>query len=187
MTERRLGGDVSVDDAYDRLLAGDAVLRNIADAHGRPDPFVWGDGVRTGTSNFAAMLLHVTAQQISTAVALVLFDRIQDAVGGLPDPQNIAALTAARGVGLRTAQMFLIHQLPRPDVLPAGDLGIRRSVQTAWSWPALPGIDRLTEFGRRWSPDRTYAAALLWSSLQPVPAGRNDRDAWRSPPAAGRA
>ena len=36
---------------------------------------------------------------------------------------------AVRGVGLWSAQMFLLHQLHRPDVLPAGDIGIRRAVQ----------------------------------------------------------
>jgi DNA-3-methyladenine glycosylase II len=47
--------------------------------------------------------------------------------------------------------MFLIHQLRRPDELPARDLGIRRAVQ------------------RCWSQDRTYAAALLWASLRAGP------------------
>jgi len=203
-----------VDAMYDALLARDAVLRAIAAERGRPDPFTWAGQARAG-SNFAALLLHVVGQQISTTVAVVLFGRLQAAVGGTIDPPSVArlgvddlralglshaksvavaglaqmhltgeldveqldgldddramaALTAARGVGPWTAQMFLIHQLRRPDVLPAGDLGIRQAVERAWALPALPSIDEVRELGGRWSPQRTCAAALLWASLRPA-------------------
>ena len=87
------------------------------------------------------------------------------------DEQAVAALTAAPGVGPWTAQMFLIHQLRRPDVLPAGDLGIRHAVQVGWALPALPRVADVQERGRGWSPYRTYAAALLWASLHAAPTG----------------
>ena len=201
---------------YDLLLPRDDVLAGIADVHGRPDPFTWAGGGPTGTSNFAALVLHVIGQQISTSVALLLFARLETAVGGRVDPAGVArlgaegiralglshakslavaglaelhlegvldteeldglddeqvmtALTSARGIGPWTAQMFLIHQLRRPDVLPAGDLGIRQAVERAWALPALPTIDAVRELGERWSPQRTCAAALLWASLRPAP------------------
>jgi DNA-3-methyladenine glycosylase II len=98
-----------------------------------------------------------------------------DRLDGLGDEQAMAALTAARGIGPWTAQMFLIHQLRRPDVLPAGDLGIRQAVERAWDLPAVPSIDEVRQFGERWSPQRTCASALLWASLRPsmetAPAG----------------
>ncbi|SNY25923.1 DNA-3-methyladenine glycosylase family protein [Paractinoplanes atraurantiacus] len=197
---------------YDALLAADPVLRRIARTHGRPDPFHWSAGGRRTATNFGALLLHVTSQQISTNVAVVLFDRLVAAagpeltaeavqglgpdrihalglshakaeamadiarlqisgaidvenLGALGDDEVIAALTAARGVGPWTAQMFLLHQLRRPDVLPAGDLGIRHAIQRAWEQPAVPSVDEAREFGARWSPFRSYAAALLWASL----------------------
>ena len=92
-----------------------------------------------------------------------------DELDDLADEQVMAALTAARGIGPWTAQLFLIHQLRRPDVLPAGDLGIRQAIERAWALPALPTIEEVREFGRRWSPQRTCAAALLWASLRPAP------------------
>jgi DNA-3-methyladenine glycosylase II len=92
-----------------------------------------------------------------------------DALDSLGDEQVMTALTSARGVGPWTAQMFLIHQLRRPDVLPAGDLGIRQAVGRAWALPAVPTVDDVRALGERWSPQRTCAAALLWASLRPAP------------------
>lgn len=93
-----------------------------------------------------------------------------DRLAGASDDDVMAALTAARGVGPWTAQMFLIHQLRRPDVLPAGDLGIRHAVAAGWQWPrpGLPSAAEVTQLGRGWRPYRTYAAALLWTSLRPA-------------------
>ena len=95
-----------------------------------------------------------------------------DRLAGASDDEVTAALTAARGVGPWTAQMFLIHQLRRPDVLPAGDLGIRHAVAAGWQWQeqgsALPSAAEVAQLGRGWRPYRTYAAALLWASLRPA-------------------
>src|SRR5689334_12270930 len=66
---------------YDALLAADPVLRRIARTHGRPDPFHWTAGGRRTATNFGALLLHITSQQISTSVAVVLFDRLVAAAG----------------------------------------------------------------------------------------------------------
>jgi len=93
-----------------------------------------------------------------------------DRLADVADDDVMAALTAARGVGPWTAQMFLIHQLRRPDVLPAGDLGIRHAVAAGWprqgQSSGLPSAAEVTQLGRRWRPYRTYAAALLWASLR---------------------
>ena len=93
-----------------------------------------------------------------------------DRLAGASDDEVTAALTAARGVGPWTAQMFLIHQLRRPDVLPAGDLGIRHAVAAGWQWQGsgLPSAAEVAQLGRGWRPYRTYAAALLWASLRPA-------------------
>ncbi len=200
---------------YGRLLRQDPVLRQLSSVHGRPDPFAWEDGGRTGGSRFAALLLHIAGQQISTAVAFVLFDRLAAWLGGTPDPvgvasmgterlravglsrakaeymvgladrqiagtidvehldhlddgQAVAALTSVRGIGVWSAEMFLIHQLHRPDVLPAGDLGIRRAVEESWGLPVLPSLSDVRERARNWTPYRSYAAAILWSSRRPI-------------------
>jgi DNA-3-methyladenine glycosylase II len=81
------------------------------------------------------------------------------------DAAIIAALTAVRGIGLWSAQTFLIHNLARPDVLPAADLGIRRAVAVQWRLEGLPSPSAVRARAAVWAPYRSYAAALLWRSL----------------------
>ena len=62
--------------------------------------------------------------------------------------------------------MFLMFHLGRPDVLPVGDLGIRRAVEKAYSLPALPDEDALRALAGPWRPQRTLACLYLWESLK---------------------
>ena len=87
-------------------------------------------------------------------------------LAGAGDAVAVARLTALRGIGPWTAQMFLIHQLRRPDVLPAADIGLRVAVQRAWRLDARPTPDLMDARGRAWAPYRSYAAAVLWASLR---------------------
>jgi DNA-3-methyladenine glycosylase II len=89
-------------------------------------------------------------------------------MSALSDAEAIAALTAVHGIGLWSAEMFLIHQLHRPDVLPAGDVGIRNAIRKAWRRETVPTLNEVRQQAAGWSPYRSYAAALLWRSLKPV-------------------
>jgi DNA-3-methyladenine glycosylase II len=93
-----------------------------------------------------------------------------DRIGGLSDEDVIAELTAIKGIGRWTAEMFLIFHLGRPDVLSAGDLGIRRAVQIAYELEDLPGPTDLERLAEPWRPQRTLACLYLWRSLDNVPA-----------------
>jgi DNA-3-methyladenine glycosylase II len=88
----------------------------------------------------------------------------------LPDERVIAELTAVKGIGLWTAQMFLMFHLGREDVLPTGDLGIRTAVKLAYGLEELPDPDTLTAIAERWRPNRTLACRYLWASLDNEPA-----------------
>jgi DNA-3-methyladenine glycosylase II len=83
----------------------------------------------------------------------------------LPDDAVIAALTAVKGIGRWTADMFLMFRLHRPDVLPVGDLGIVKAVQRAYRLRGLPTAERLTKIGEPWRPYRSVACWYLWASL----------------------
>lgn len=81
------------------------------------------------------------------------------------DDDVIAGLTAVKGIGLWSAQTFLIRQLHRADVLPEGDVGIRRAIAQAWSLPEPPVAKEVRARGQAWAPFRSFASALLWRSL----------------------
>ncbi len=88
-----------------------------------------------------------------------------DKVEFLSDEEVIAALTQVKGIGLWSAQMFLMFRLGRPDVLPVLDLGIRKGVQKAWGMRSLPSEKRLRKIAAPWSPHSTVACWYLWRSL----------------------
>jgi len=88
----------------------------------------------------------------------------------LPDEQVAAQLTAIKGLGQWTADMFLMFHLRRPDVLPVGDQGIRRAVKVEYRLRKFPDPKRLEKIARPWRPYRTLACLYLWSSLDNTPA-----------------
>jgi len=81
-----------------------------------------------------------------------------------------AELVAVKGIGVWTAHMFLMFQLERPDVLPVGDLGIRRAIERAYGLDELPDAATMEEIAAPWRPQRTLACRYLWRSLQNEPA-----------------
>jgi DNA-3-methyladenine glycosylase II len=93
-----------------------------------------------------------------------------DRLDELADEEVIAELTAVRGIGTWSAHMFLMFTLGRPDVLPVGDLGIRRAVMLRYGLSELPAPAVIEEIGRAWRPYRTLACLYLWRSLDATPA-----------------
>lgn len=83
----------------------------------------------------------------------------------LSDDAARAQLTAVRGIGSWTADMFLLGQLGRPDILPAGDLGIRRAVMEAYGLDKMPTEREVEAISEPWRPNRSLATAYLYSSL----------------------
>lgn len=87
----------------------------------------------------------------------------------LPDEQVIEELVAVKGIGIWSAQMFLMFHLGRPDVMPVGDLGIRRAVELAYRLDELPDPTTLERIAVPWRPHRTLACRYLWRSLDNEP------------------
>jgi DNA-3-methyladenine glycosylase II len=84
----------------------------------------------------------------------------------LPDEDVIAHLTQVKGVGVWTAQMFLMFQLQRPDVLPLGDLGIVNGFSRVYGSGTRPTPDEMTTIADAWRPWRTIACWYLWRALE---------------------
>lgn len=92
-----------------------------------------------------------------------------DGLAALSDDEVVAELRSVKGIGLWTAHVFLMFQLGRPDVLPVGDLGIRRAVERAYELDELPGAPELEAIATPWQPYRSIAARHLWRSLENAP------------------
>jgi DNA-3-methyladenine glycosylase II len=107
------------------------------------------------------------------------------------DARVLEALTAVHGIGPWTAQMFLMFHLARPDVLPTGDLGLRKAAHRAYGLPLSAPAARLERLAERWRPWRTVATWYLWRSLDEAPAAasvtpRRRRGSARPPRAPAR-
>jgi len=87
----------------------------------------------------------------------------------MDDEAVIAELIRVRGVGRWTAEMFLIFNLMRPDVLPLDDIGLLRAMGLHWLQGAMPSRAQARDLAQRWAPWRTAATWYLWRSLDPVP------------------
>jgi DNA-3-methyladenine glycosylase II len=82
------------------------------------------------------------------------------------DAAVLAALTGVLGIGTWTAEIFLLFQLHRPDVMPVGDLGLLTAMQRLYRKRARPTPAQALRLAQRWRPHRSVAAWYLWRSLE---------------------
>lgn len=101
---------------------------------------------------------------MKTEEGLVEFSRFPS----MSEEDVIAELTEVKGIGLWTAQMFLIFSLRRPDIWPTGDLGIRNAVQKLHKLKVHPTPAETEARGRKWRPYASIACWYLWRSLEPT-------------------
>lgn len=88
----------------------------------------------------------------------------------LPDDEVIGELTAVKGIGVWTAQMFLMFTLARPDVFAPDDVGLQRAMMKLYGWETLPRRKVLAETALAWQPYRSIASLHLWQSLDNNPS-----------------
>lgn len=95
--------------------------------------------------------------------------KVYDHLERLSDEQAIEELTAIKGIGPWTAQMFLIFSLTRLDVFAPDDAGLQRAMLRLYGWETLPPRADLAAHAERWRPYRTVASWHLWHSLHNTP------------------
>jgi DNA-3-methyladenine glycosylase II len=83
----------------------------------------------------------------------------------LSDREIIDYLVQVKGIGVWTAQMFLMFRLGRLDVLPDLDLGIRNAIKKAYRVRGVPTAKRIAKIGEPWRPYASIACWYLWRSL----------------------
>jgi DNA-3-methyladenine glycosylase II len=114
----------------------------------------------------AAGLSHAKVRSLrSLAEHVVAGELSLESLSELPDGEVTRALTAIKGIGEWTADMFLMFTLRRPDVVAAGDVGIRNAVKRAYGLTEAPDPEALTDLAEPWRPYRTRACLYLWRSL----------------------
>ncbi len=87
------------------------------------------------------------------------------ALAAMVDDDVYECLTAIKGIGPWTVQMFLMFALRRVNVMPVADLGIQVAIQKAYGLPVRPKPSEVAEFARKWHPFCTVASWYLWRSL----------------------
>jgi DNA-3-methyladenine glycosylase II len=85
-------------------------------------------------------------------------------ISEMTDEEVIAALTQVKGIGVWTAQMFLMFALRRPNVLPVGDLGIQNAIKRAYKKRKITPR-HVEKHGKPWHPYCSIASWYLWRSL----------------------
>lgn len=101
-----------------------------------------------------------TVRAIAEAMASGALDF--DHLETLPAEAAVAYLTAHKGIGPWTAQVYLMFCAGHPDIFPAGDLALRKAVQDGFGLGRLPEIAELANLAVNWAPHRSAAALLFW-------------------------
>jgi len=87
----------------------------------------------------------------------------------MEDEAVIAELVQVRGIGRWTAEMFLMFNLLRPDVLPLDDLGLQRAIRLNYFKGRPISLRTMRRVSSAWAPWRSVATWYLWRSLDPIP------------------
>ena len=111
----------------------------------------------------------IYARALAEALASGALDLAR--VGRLRDDAAIAALTTVKGIGVWSAEIYLLFALGRGDAFPAGDLALRVGYQRLKGLAEAPGTAALREMTAPWRPYRGAAAHLLWHSYANPPLG----------------
>jgi len=107
----------------------------------------------------ACYVLNLAEAVAAGRVPLDAFDESWD------DAAIVSSLTTIKGIGVWTAEMFLIFSLNRPDVLPVHDLGVRVALRAHHGLADLPRPKECHALAEPWRPFRTVASWYIWRSL----------------------
>jgi DNA-3-methyladenine glycosylase II len=111
---------------------------------------------------------------VGIAEAIVAGELDPEGLAALDDEEVIEVLTALKGLGRWSAEMFLMFNLGRPDVFSGGDLGLRNGIRILLELDAAPGPEECVEIARRWRPQRTLACIYLWEAVHAELPGAGD-------------
>lgn len=143
------------------LASGRAAHRRLVDGLGEVSPERLLDA---GPGRLRALgLTRQKSLYLTGLAAAVAEGRLSLRALARRDDEAVAgALTALKGIGPWTAEVYLLMALRRPDVWPAGDLALQRAVGAAHGWRKGPDAGRMRRVAEAWRPWRSVAARMLW-------------------------
>ena len=100
------------------------------------------------------------AIELATAIQTGTLDF--KALNNLDDRAVVNQLTHIKGIGIWTAEIYLMFAMGRPDILPTGDLALQLASQSLFGLRKKPQPKELQSISERWAPHRTSAALILW-------------------------
>jgi DNA-3-methyladenine glycosylase II len=147
--------------------SADAIWARFAQLDGALDPagyLLLSEEVvrKSGQSGAKYRTIRAVAEAVTTGV--FDFTPLPD----LPAEEAIARLTALKGIGPWTAEIYLMFSAHHPDIFPAGDVALQRAVEWAFDLPAKPLVKDLISLAKSWSPHRSTAALLFWRYYRAV-------------------
>jgi len=86
----------------------------------------------------------------------------------LSDSDIMQYLVSIKGIGEWTVHMFLLFYLGREDILPTGDLGVRKGMMKVYDLPELPQSSTMTRIAAPWQPYRSFGTLLMWRALDSI-------------------
>ncbi|MDP4001426.1 MAG: DNA-3-methyladenine glycosylase [bacterium] len=93
----------------------------------------------------------------------------------LTDDEVVKLLTEIKGIGVWSAEMFMIFSLGREDVFSYGDLGLRNGIKKVYSFKKEPTIKQVQKIVESWKPYRTHGARYMWASLSLTGKGNKNK------------
>jgi DNA-3-methyladenine glycosylase II len=153
------------------LKAAATIFGRVVDLVGGPEGLTPANLLALEASKLRAAGL--SGQKVS--YVLDLSARVEDGrldlhgLRSLPDDDVLAAITAVKGFGRWSAEMFLMFQLNRADIFPVGDLGIVKGVQKLLGMKGRPAAATMLRTAELWRPYRSVAAWYLWRLIEPAP------------------
>jgi DNA-3-methyladenine glycosylase II len=143
------------------------------------DPFTPEEFLKTGDEALRAAGLSGAKVRTLTGIAAAASDGFDlNAVHNLPANEAVTTMTALKGIGPWTAEIYLLFCVGHPDIFPAGDLALQVGVHRGMKLRKQLDEKKLRKLAERWSPWRGVAARLFWAYYR---AERNAAKAARIP------
>jgi DNA-3-methyladenine glycosylase II len=143
------------------VAAADAIWRRIKSDLGRITPQAF---LARDVGHLRALGLGARKAEYVQGIAQAVLDKTLklSSLANFSDQEAIAYLTAIRGVGPWTAEIYLLFAEGRGDIFPAGDVALQAAAHAVLDLPARPDTDAMRQLAEQWRPHRGVAARLLW-------------------------